>query len=190
MKEIKLPGKSYQILVKKSTRAKRVRISINRQSQISLIIPKYQSYSSAQKFLLSKTDWIEKNLTKIQSRQKPNQKNKLSTLTKEEINTHAKNLIINCQNLAAKHNFTNIGNITIKSQKTLWGSCSHRNNINLNINLINLPPELIEYVILHELTHTKIKNHSKQFWQELSKILPNARSLDKELKGYSLSYRL
>lgn len=186
MKKISTPNKSYQVLVKKSSRAKRVRISINSQSQISLIVPKYHSTQSAQEFLLSKIKWIENSLSKIRSRQKFGRENKLSTLTKEEIEIHARSLITNCQNLATRYNFDNLGKITIKSQKTLWGSCSNQNNINLNINLVNLPQELINYVILHELTHTRVRNHSKQFWQELSKIIPNARKLDKELKSYNM----
>jgi len=80
--------------------------------------------------------------------------------------------------------------IKIKSQKTLWGSCSSKNNINLNINLIKLDQELIDYVILHELTHLNIKNHSKKFWQELEKLEPEAIILDKKLKNYNLNYKI
>ena len=80
--------------------------------------------------------------------------------------------------------------VKIKSQKTLWGSCSSKNNINLNINLIKLDQELIDYVILHELTHLNIKNHSKTFWQELEKLEPKARILDKKLKNYNLNYKI
>ena len=80
--------------------------------------------------------------------------------------------------------------IKVKSQKTLWGSCSSKNNINLNINLIKLDQELIDYVILHELTHVKIKNHSKKFWQELEKLEPKARISEKKLKNYNLNYKI
>ena len=60
----------------------------------------------------------------------------------------------------------------------------------LNINLIKLDQELIDYVILHELTHLNIKNHSKTFWQELEKLEPKARILDKKLKNYNLNYKI
>ena len=59
-------------------------------------------------------------------------------------------------------------------------------NINLNINLARLAEELMDYVILHELVHLKIKNHSKEFWSELDKYVGSAKELDKKLKKHRL----
>ena len=75
--------------------------------------------------------------------------------------------------------------LAIKNTKTRWGSCSHQNNINLNLHLMRLPNRLIDYVILHELAHTKVKNHSKYFWNFLESILPNSKELDREMKEYN-----
>ena len=87
--------------------------------------------------------------------------------------------------LAVEHNF-NFKNVTIKNSKTRWGSCSFDNNINLSLHLMRLPNFLIDYVILHELVHTKIKNHSKDFWQMLDLVSGNARKLDREVKQYRI----
>ena len=76
--------------------------------------------------------------------------------------------------------------VFVKNQKTRWGSCSDKNNINLNVNLVRLPDELIDYVILHELVHTRVKNHSNRFWEELSKFVEDPKSLDKKLRQYTL----
>lgn len=76
--------------------------------------------------------------------------------------------------------------VFVKNQKTRWGSCSAKNNINLNVNLVRLPDELIDYVILHELVHTRIKDHSHLFWEELGKFLKDPKSLDKKLRQYTL----
>ena len=73
-----------------------------------------------------------------------------------------------------------------RNQKTRWGSCSEKNNINLNAKLVNLPKELMDYVILHELVHTKVKNHSKFFWRTLDTYIKNSKKYNKELKKYSL----
>ena len=65
--------------------------------------------------------------------------------------------------LAAKHKFE-YKNVFIKNAKTRWGSCSFDNIINLNLHLMRLPDHLVDYVIIHELVHTKVKNHGKDFW--------------------------
>ena len=86
--------------------------------------------------------------------------------------------------LAKKHNF-NYQKLAIKNTKTRWGSCSFKNNINLSLHLMRLSEELIDYVILHELVHTKVKNHSIEFWTTLDIHCPNSKNLDRELKKYS-----
>lgn len=89
--------------------------------------------------------------------------------------------------LAAKHNL-NYAKLTVKNAKTRWGSCSSENNINLNLQLMRLPEEMIDYVILHELCHTVHRHHQKSFWHALEQILPEARKLDKALNKYHLEY--
>ena len=84
-----------------------------------------------------------------------------------------------------KHNLP-FNRVFIKNNKSRWGSCSHKNNINLSLHLMRLPDHLIDYILLHELVHTVQKNHSKKFWNELDKILPNARSSDRELKEFRI----
>jgi len=88
-------------------------------------------------------------------------------------------------NLTKKNGFT-YNRVFIRNQKTRWGSCSSKNNINLNVKLIRLPDELIDYVILHELVHTGIKNHSKAFWTELDRLVGNAKKMQSRLKEYGL----
>ena len=72
--------------------------------------------------------------------------------------------------------------VKIKFQKNSWGTCSIRKNINLNRNLIFLPDNLIEYVILHELCHIKFLNHSLEFWELLEKYVPDWKIVKEELK--------
>jgi predicted metal-dependent hydrolase len=71
----------------------------------------------------------------------------------------------------------------IRFQRTRWGSCSIKKNINLNRTLVFLPPELVEYLMIHELCHTVEMNHSKRFWELVSKHSHDYRMLDKELKS-------
>lgn len=67
-----------------------------------------------------------------------------------------------------------------------WGSCTPGNNIIINVDAVKLPYSLIDYLIVHELVHTKIKNHSKEFWAEVSKHTPNWKELDEKMWGMKL----
>ncbi len=76
---------------------------------------------------------------------------------------------------------------TFRCQKSTWGSCSSHNNISLNINMIFLPRHLQDYLLLHELTHIRHKNHSARFWAELARLSGgNPKALAKELKHYKI----
>lgn len=86
--------------------------------------------------------------------------------------------------LASQNNLT-FNNLYIKNVRTLWGSCSSKNNINLNIHLMRLPDHLIDYVLLHELCHTIHKNHSQEFWSHLEQMTDgNIMKLKNELKSH------
>lgn len=72
--------------------------------------------------------------------------------------------------------------LTIKDLRSKWGSCSWTNNITLNLKLIHLPINFLEYVIVHEACHLKEKNHSKRFWDLVWKYFPDYKNTRKELK--------
>lgn len=75
--------------------------------------------------------------------------------------------------------------LRFSNAKTLWGTCDSKNNIRLNIRLSALPIPLIEYVMVHELVHTKQHNHSKAFWNTVSEFMSDYKERRKELKKYS-----
>lgn len=85
--------------------------------------------------------------------------------------------------LAAGFNYS-FNKITIKNNRTNWGSCSGLGNINLNLHLMRLPDRLIDYILVHELVHTKIPNHGPVFKQTLRSHFPDATELDKTIKKY------
>ena len=85
--------------------------------------------------------------------------------------------------LAGLHGF-DYNSVAVRQLKSRWGSCDHNSHIVLNIFLLQLPWDLIDYVLLHELTHTKVMRHGPVFWQTLEKSLPNAKHCRKEIKLY------
>lgn len=76
--------------------------------------------------------------------------------------------------------------ITVRNQKTRWGSCSSKGNLNFNYRLYYMPAELMDYVIIHELCHRKYMNHSKEFWDEVSRYCPDYAAKRRKLKDYSI----
>jgi predicted metal-dependent hydrolase len=89
------------------------------------------------------------------------------------------------EEIAAQHGFT-YNRVTIRNQKTRWGSCSSKNNISLNMKLVLLPDDLRDFILLHELVHTKVKNHGNDFWKEITKAEPKARELTKQINQLNL----
>lgn len=87
--------------------------------------------------------------------------------------------------LAKKHGFQ-FNRLSIRNNKRNWGSCSSKNNISLNLQMMKLPDDLIEYILLHELVHTLIKNHGPQFWAKLDELTNfRARELSKQVRKFS-----
>lgn len=85
--------------------------------------------------------------------------------------------------LASNHGFT-YTSVQVRHLKSRWGSCDHNQNITLNFFLMQLPWELIDYVLLHELVHTKHLHHGKDFWDTFEAALPTAKQLRKTMRAY------
>ncbi len=161
----------------KNNRAKRIIISIKPEF-VRVTIPRRQSLKDAQKFVEEKIDWIKKHSNNIKALIQRSKD--LPKIDKEEARDKLGKRL--CE-LAMEHNFQ-YNRVSIRNQRTRWGSCSSKNNISLNMKLLHLPDQLIDYILLHELVHTRVKNHSQDFWNELETVVPNARTVDKQLRKY------
>ena len=171
-----------------SKRAKHLSITVRHDSSIRVAIPKGMTLSVAKKFFQTKIPWVKKNLEKIQRMQiqRQNQQDQpLLELSAGEKRNAKKHLIQRLDYLADKYGFT-YNRIFIKNQRTRWGSCSSKDNISLNMKLVRLSLEMQDYVILHELVHTKHKNHSKKFWQAMDKLVGDSKQLRKQMRKYRL----
>jgi len=171
------------ILFERSRRAKRVIISVKPPKGVRVAIPNRVSYKSALEFVNLKKPWIQKHLVRI--KQMESQRQAVSSSVIIDKADAKKKLTSRFHYLAEKHSFT-YNKVTIRNQKTRWGSCSHKNNISLNMKLVLLPDELVDYVILHELVHTKIQNHSNRFWGELGKYVGNGKAMASGLRKHGL----
>ncbi|MBR2889230.1 MAG: M48 family metallopeptidase [Oscillospiraceae bacterium] len=148
--------------------------------------PRRMPKTAIDAFILEKRDWIEKH--------RPRQP-VLPGFTEREIRDlgqRALEYIPGRVEYFAPLVGVTYGNITIRNQRTRWGSCSSRGNLNFNCLLMLVPPEVLDYVVVHELCHRKEMNHSPKFWAEVARVLPDYESRRQWLKtnGSALIGRL
>ena len=171
------------VLFERSKRAKHLIINVKPFTGVRVAVPYGVSWEKAEKIVHGKMGWIQKQQAKIEMIRE-----KYGSLELGRMNKAAarRTLINRLEELADWHGFT-YNRVFIRNQKTRWGSCSAHNNINLNIKLSLLPDELIDYVILHELLHSRVKNHSREFWGEMDRLVGGrAKNLAKQLKEFGL----
>ncbi len=176
----------YQII--RSSR-KTIAIQITPDGHVFVRCPNRMPAEDIHKFVQSKSHWIQKHLCAQSAWPQ------LPAFTAEELHTLASRALEiihqRVAHFAPKVGVT-YGRITIRNQRSRWGSCSTQGNLNFNCLLMLTPPEVLDYVVVHELCHRKEMNHSKRFWDEVQKILPNYDAQRKWLKenGNSLISRL
>jgi hypothetical protein len=171
------------VLIERSRRAKRISVSIRPFKGVRVAVPVGVSFETARSFAQSKAGWIKKHLSHMERLEQ--QAKSLASSGPIDRAAARQRLVGRLEQLARRHGFT-YNRVFIKNQKTRWGSCSNKNNINLNINLVRLPQELMDYTLLHELVHTRIKNHSSKFWDQMDALLGDAKKIDKELSAYEV----
>lgn len=171
-------------MFERSTRARRILITVRPGRGIRVAVPKRASLESAIEFVRAKKPWLKKHMEKIKEYEK--QKKAFNDVFLSVDKTKAKRQIINqLHQLAQRYGFT-FNKVSVRNQRTRWGSCSARGNISLNIKLVALPPELSDYVMLHELIHTRIHNHRRKFWKEMDKYVGNSQAIAPKLIEYGL----
>ena len=169
---------------------KTLAIQINPDLSVTVRAPMYAPQSDIERILRDKEGWIQKHIEKIreqEEKKKEIQGESMESeyLTNEEIKKLADKALQHIPKRVsyyAKQIGVTCGKITIRNQKTRWGSCSSKGNLNFNCLLMLTPPEVIDYVVVHELCHRKEMNHSEAFWAEVEKVIPDYKEQVKWLK--------
>lgn len=174
---------SYRVI---RTDRRTVAIQISPNGEVLVRCPSRMSEKAVRSFVESKSDWIAKHLAR-QTPVEPFTAQELKDLAKR-----AKEDIPQRVDYFARQMGVRYGRVAIRSQHTRWGSCSGKGNLNFNCLLMLTPPEIRDYVVVHELCHLRQMNHSAQFWAEVERVLPDYRAARKWLKdnGRSLIGRL
>lgn len=170
----------FTYTVHRSSR-KTISIRITPEGQIQVRCPQRMKNADIHRFVEEKSPWIAKHLASIQARpQEPK-------FTPEEISIlaqRAKTALPPRIAHYARLMGVTYGRITIRSQRSRWGSCSSKGNLNFNCLLMLTPPEVIDSVIVHELCHRKEMNHSKEFYKEICRVYPEYDKWNRWLKEH------
>lgn len=169
--------------LKPSRKARSLRLEIG-SSGLVITKPWFISGIFMEQFILRQADWIVKNLAKNKHAQilPKVEKDELVVLKKRA----AKILISRLEFFNQVYNFK-YKSISVRDQKTRWGSCSRQGALNFNYRLVQLPERLLDYVAVHELCHLKEMNHSVRFWNLVARTIPDYKDCRKELEKFRLT---
>jgi predicted metal-dependent hydrolase len=160
-------------------------LQVRHDGQILVRAPKNASLREIEAFVRKNSDWLKKHLAMVEKQKAEEAANPVVPLTMDEIRAladRAMRIIPERTAYFAPLVGVTYGRITIRNQKTRWGSCSARGNLNFNCLLMLAPPEVLDYVIVHELCHRKEMNHSPRFWAQVASVIPDYKIREKWLK--------
>lgn len=167
---------------------KTLAIEIRPDMRVIVRAPYQASGSYIEQFISDRADWIVEHLRKLEQKNRQcNEALPVKKLSNDEIKKLADK---SCTYIPGRvAHFAPLvgvtyGRITIRNQRTRWGSCSSKGNLNFNCLLMLTPPEVIDYVVVHELCHRKEMNHSGRFWNEVARVLPGYAEQEKWLKTH------
>ena len=167
------------------SRRKTVAIQVNSDLSVTVRAPYGVTEKHIEEFLNKNEAWISKQMNEIKAKKKSVESGNVENVTIDKIKALAEQaleIIPTRVEYFARIIGVTYGNITIRNQKTRWGSCSSKGNLNFNCLLMFAPPEVLDYVVVHELCHRKQMNHSKAFWSEVEKVFPDYKKSIKWLK--------
>ena len=162
------------------SRRKTIAIQIDREGQVIVRTPYGITKRQVEEFLDEKKDWLLQTRQRVEKRK--TEQIPISEEVRREGIERAKRIFPERTAYFAKRMGVDYGRITIREQKTRWGSCSSKGNLNFNWKLVLLDPELLDYVVVHELAHRREMNHSKNFWKIVEAELPDYRDRRRRLK--------
>ena len=158
---------------------KTVSIVVKPHGEVEVRCPRRCTKRDVEAFVVSKEEWIRRQLETLADspRQPLLSPEEIKTLAEKAGEVLPEKVRYYAEKMAVSH-----GRITIRSQRTRWGSCSAKGNLNFNCLLMLMPEEVQDYVVIHELCHRREMNHSARFWAEVERYCPDYRVYRKWLK--------
>jgi predicted metal-dependent hydrolase len=181
-------AKIQKYTVRQSKRAKRVRLAVYFDGSVIVTTPLGVQSSVIEKFFHDKKQWV---LDKLNLFQHANKKGVRTFSRRDYLANKDKVLALVSERIEFYNGIYGFSfhKIFIKNQKTRWGSCSQKKNLNLNYKIAFLPPVQRDYIIVHEMCHLREFNHSHKFWSLVAMTFPDYSEIRKELRDHGLFYK-
>jgi predicted metal-dependent hydrolase len=183
--QLNLEGELIEYVVKRSTRAQRLRLTLQSSGQLIVVVPMRVPLERISSLLLPYAEWILRQRTKIRARVIQELPAIQDQLTYRTHRAAAQTFVTQYLESLSLREHLPPYTIQIKNHRTRWGSCSRRGNLNFNYRIVLLPVELAEYIIVHEVCHLYELNHSIRFWNQVARFLPDHVARRKRLRDYS-----
>lgn len=183
-------GVQIPYTVRRSARARQLRLSVHPNSQVFVSVPKRISLETAHTWVKEKAPWIWQVSRRLEKQSAKFDTTGVKQPTFAASKNRAKKTIVERVKFWNEQYQFLFNKITIKDSSSRWGSCSKDKNLNFNYRLLFLPEELLDYVVVHELCHLKELNHSKKFWGLVAMAVPDYWERRRELGRYSSGERL
>jgi predicted metal-dependent hydrolase len=206
---LEVGGRWIEVSVRESSRAQLTRVVVHADGIVEVVVPKRTPLRAVDAMLLRHRDWIEKHVARSHVRKLGLQRDDVVWVHGEPrplpdvrsveqwYRAHAREQVEATVTREAARLRIEHGRITIRDQRTRWGSCSSRGNLSFNWRLVVAPVEVLEYVVVHELCHVREHNHSRAYWRLLERSRPTwaeeKRWLDEhgpELLAYRVPERM
>lgn len=178
---ISLHGRTIEYTLRLSTRAKHLGLSVQPGARVVATLPERKSIRSMERFMQKHHQWLLNTIDDFLRAGNPVP----AVGSRAEYHKHkeaARELIHRKLEQFNAHYDFSYNRVSIRNQKTRWGSCSAKGNLNFNYKLLFLPEELVDYVVVHELCHLQELNHSQKFWALVARTIPDVRRRKRELQ--------
>ncbi len=182
-RRIKLQGEEIDYNLRKNRRTKRLKLTIYCDGSFAVSAPRRLALSDIENYILQKSEWVLAKLKIFKNKTKDSIFS--GTNAKDYLQLKEVALKLAQKRVAEFNQLYNLSyrRISIRNQKTRWGSCSKAGNLNYNYKIVLLPERLVDYIIVHELCHLQEFNHSRRFWDLVAQTLPDYKKLRKEIKS-------
>ncbi len=180
---IQLKDQKVPYVLRRSKRAKRMRLAIYCDGSFVVTAPEQLDFTRIEDFIFEKAEWV---LKKIRVMKKSGRSPVFARFSQREYEKLKEKSLYLAKNKIREYNEIygfKYERISIRNQKSRWGSCSKKGNLNYNYKITLMPEDLADYIIVHELCHLREFNHSKNFWSLVARAIPDYRERRKKIKN-------